>query len=197
MNKAIQKLLESNKIKYKNIEHRKVYTAFNEAETLASDARGVVKTVLIKLSKPTLLTITNAVSKKATKPANLSGNTIDFVLVAVPAKHRVDFKKIAKTINDHQLKGYKLLLKSNPKTKKPVVIQTKMANEKDIEKRLKTKVGLLSAFSSLYNLPLLLDKKLVKSKKLIIAAGSYTESVELSTKDFLKITNGLEGNFCQ
>jgi Ala-tRNA(Pro) deacylase len=70
-----------------------------------------------------------------------------------------------------------------------------MAKEKDIKTKLKTKVGLISPFGSLYALPVALDKKLVKNKKLNIPAGSYTESVILSTKDFIKFENPVLGNF--
>jgi prolyl-tRNA editing enzyme YbaK/EbsC (Cys-tRNA(Pro) deacylase) len=186
MDKKIQKLLETNKIKFKLVEHRKVYTAFNGAETQHVDPKAVVKTVFVKLSKPSTHLLQNG-----------EVHTIDFLLVSVPAKKRVDFKKIAKAVNDHQTKSYKILVKENPKAKKPAVVTAKMANEKDIVKKLKTKIGLLSAFGQIYNLPVLIDKKLLKNKKLIVAAGSYTESIEISPKDFLKITPHLEGTFTE
>ena len=185
MDKKIEKLLKENKIKYKILAHRKVYTAFTEAETQHVDPKAVVKTVLVKFSKPTT---------HLTDKGVLTG---DLALVGVPAKKRVDFKKITKAINEHQQKSYKLMLKNNPKLKKPSTITVKMAGEKDIEKRLKTKVGLLTAFSDVYGLPLLLDKKLIANKKLIVSAGSYTESVEVATRDFLKTMSGLTGNFTQ
>ena len=194
MDKKIQKLLETNKIKYKLTEHRKVYTAFNEAQTQHVDPKSVVKTVLIKLSKP----ITHLIE---TPSRNLAAakNTqvIDCVLVAVPSKKRVDFKKIAKVINDHQAKSYKILVKDNPKLKKPSNITVTISKEKDIISKFKTKIGLLTAFSQIYNVPLLFDKKLSSNKKLIISAGSYTESIEITTKDFLKILRGIQGNFTE
>lgn len=186
MDSKIKKLLEQNKIKHKLIEHKKVYTAFTEAETMGSDPKAVVKTVFVKFSKPAAFALGNGKVAMA-----------DAALAAVPAKKRVDFKKIAKSINDHQQKSYKILLKSDPKQKKPSNITVKMASEKDIKKRLETKVGLLSAFSQIYGLPLLFDKKLAKNKKLVLAAGSYTESLEIPTKDFLKIMSGVSGNFTQ
>lgn len=195
MDPKIKKLLQKNGVKYKIIEHRKVYTAFNEAETTAFDPKIVIKTVYVKFSKPVNLIIQG---KKV---------LIDSALVAIQAKKRVDFKKVAKTINDHQLQSYKILAKLNQgqkrsiikqaAAKKPTNVIVKMANEKDIAKKLKTKVGLLSAFSQIYGLPLLFDKKLEKNKKLILAAGSYTESLEVSTKDFMRINPGIAGNFTE
>jgi prolyl-tRNA editing enzyme YbaK/EbsC (Cys-tRNA(Pro) deacylase) len=186
MDIKIKKLLEANKIKYKPLEHRKVYTAFNSAETQHVDSKQIVKVVLTKLSKPSLHML------KDGKPASL-----DFVFVAVPAGKRVDLKKVAKAINDHQSKSYKLLIKSQPKIKKPSQIKAKLASEKDIEKKMKTKVGLLHPFSQLFGYPILLDKKLAKNKKLIVSAGSYTESLEIATKDFLKLMEGQLGSFTE
>jgi prolyl-tRNA editing enzyme YbaK/EbsC (Cys-tRNA(Pro) deacylase) len=187
MDTKIKKLLDSNKIKYKLVEHKKVYTAFTGAQTQHIDPKTVVKTVLVKISKP----LTHLQSGGKIKPA-------EFILVAVPAKNRVDFKKIAKAINEHMAKSYKIAVKEFPKLKKPAVITIKMAGEKDITKKLKTKVGLLHPFTQIFDLPpLLIDKKLTKNKKLIVPAGSYVESLEISTKDFLKISSGVEGNFTE
>jgi Ala-tRNA(Pro) deacylase len=70
-----------------------------------------------------------------------------------------------------------------------------MAKEKDIKVKLKTKVGLLAPFGSIYKIPVFLDKKLAKNKKLRLPAGSYTESVELSLKDYIKLESPVLGNF--
>lgn len=189
MDPKIKKLLEKEKIKYKLLPHRKVYTAFTAAETQHMDTKQIVKVVLAKLSKPSVHLL------KDGGPAKL-----DFVFVAVPAGKRVNLKKVAKAINDHQEKSYKALKKINPKEtkiKKPSKIRAKLASEKDIEKRLKTKVGLLHPFSHLFGLPILVDNKLTKNNKLIVSAGSYTESIELTTKDFLKHMQGQLGNFTE
>ena len=186
MDTKIKKLLDSAKIKYQLISHKKVYTAFNEAETQHIDPKTVVKTVFVKLSKPSAHVLQSGDVK-----------TIDSVLVAVPAKHRVDFKKIAQAVNNHAAKSHKLLVKSSPKAKLPPKVTVKMASEKDITKKLKTKVGLLHPFGVFFNTPLLLDRKLSKNKKIIVPAGSYTESLEMDYKDILKITPGMEGNFTE
>ncbi len=188
MDAKIKKLLETNKIKYKLLPHRKVFTAFTAAETQHVDTKQLVKVVLAKLSKPSVHLL------KDGGPAELK-----FVFVAVPAGKRVNLKKVGKAINDHQAKSYKEILKLEPKTKfkKPSSITAKLASEKDIEKSLKTKVSLLHPFSHLFGLPILLDNKLAKNKKLIVSAGSYIESLELSTKDFLKLMQGQTGNFTE
>jgi prolyl-tRNA editing enzyme YbaK/EbsC (Cys-tRNA(Pro) deacylase) len=98
----------------------------------------------------------------------------DFVLIVLPAGKYVDFGGIKKAL----------------KAKK-----VSMANEKDITKYLKTKVGLLHPFGNQYNLKTLLDKGMGKAKKMIASAGSYTHSVEISLKDFEKMVKPIKGSF--
>ncbi len=100
----------------------------------------------------------------------------NFVLIVLPAGKYVDFSGIKKAL----------------KAKK-----VSMATEKDITEYLKTKVGLLHPFGSQYKLQTLLDKGMSKSKKMITSAGTYTHSVELSLKDFEKLTQPLKGFFAK
>ncbi len=100
----------------------------------------------------------------------------DFVLIVLPAGKYVDFNGIKKAL----------------KAKK-----VSMASEKDITKYLKTKVGLLHPFGSEYNLKTLLDKNLSRAKKMIASAGTYTHSIELSLKDFEKLTQPIKGAFAK
>lgn len=97
-----------------------------------------------------------------------------FVLIILPAGKYVDFKGIKKAL----------------KAKK-----VSMANEKDITKYLKTKVGLLHPFGSVYNIQTLIDKGISKNKKLIASAGSFSHSVELTLKDFEKLIKPIKGSF--
>lgn len=98
----------------------------------------------------------------------------DFVLIVLPAGKYVDFSGIKKVL----------------KAKK-----VSMASEKDIEKYLKTKVGLLHPFGSEYNLQTLLDKGMSRSKKMIASAGTFTDSVEIALKDFEKLIKPIKGVF--
>ncbi len=98
----------------------------------------------------------------------------NLALVIIPAGKYLDLAKIKKS-----LKAKKISL----------------ASEKDITKYLKTKVGLLHPFGNLYKIPTLLDKSIAKSKKLVAAAGSYTESVEIAIKDFEKLVEPIKGIF--
>jgi prolyl-tRNA editing enzyme YbaK/EbsC (Cys-tRNA(Pro) deacylase) len=98
----------------------------------------------------------------------------DFVLIVLPAGKYVDFAGIKKAL----------------KAKK-----VSMASEKDISKYLKTKVGLLHPFGSEYNLKTLLDKGMSRAKKMMVSAGTYTDSLEFAVKDFEKLAKPLKGAF--
>jgi len=146
--KNLEKYLKQSKTKYKILEHRKVFTAFDATQTQHLKLIEVAKGVLLK-------------GKKL------------FYLAILPAGTNCDFKALSKLASD----------------------KLSMAKEKDIAAKLKTKVGLIAPFGTLYQIPSFIDKKLLKNKKIILPAGSYTESVELSLKDYLKLENPTAGNF--
>ena len=104
-------------------------------------------------------------------------------MAVLPSGHNCDFKTLSKLVGE----------------------KVSMAREKDIIKLFsakgvsasggKTKVGLLSPFGSLFKIPVYIDKKILKNKKINLPAGSYTESVIISVKDYLKLENPTPGNF--
>jgi prolyl-tRNA editing enzyme YbaK/EbsC (Cys-tRNA(Pro) deacylase) len=185
MDKKIQKFLETEGVKFEAIKHRKVYTAFNAAETQHISPKEVVKTVLIKFDKP-LAFVTEPEDK--VEKYSLS-------LIAIPAGKHLDFKKIDKFIFDTQTKLYKKLVKKNPKLAKPLKVKTSVAKEKDIAGKLNTKY--LLAPLEIYGLPLFLDKKLTLNKNIVFSAGSFTESVKIPTKQYLQAVNPILGAFAK
>ncbi len=146
--KSLEKLLKQNKIKYQVVEHRKVYTAFDAAQTQDLETKEVAKAVLLKGKK-------------------------GLYLAVLPAGNNCDFKALSKLTGD----------------------KVSMAKEKDINSKLKIKIGLIMPFASLFKLPMFIDKKLLKNKKINLPGGSYTESVILAVKDYLKLENPTPGNF--
>src|SRR5581483_3355002 len=144
----LEKLLKQNKVKYEVVEHRKVYTAFDAAETQDLKLTEVVKAVLLKGKK-------------------------NLYLAVLPAGNNCDFKALSKLTGD----------------------KVSIAKEKDIAKNINAKIGLIAPFGSLYELPVFLDKKLTKNRKINLPAGSYTESVVMNTKDYLKLENPTLGSF--
>ncbi|MEK7618232.1 MAG: YbaK/EbsC family protein [Patescibacteria group bacterium] len=110
----------------------------------------------------------------------------EWALIVVPAGKYID------------LAGIKKALKAK---------KVSIANEKDILKHLKTKIGLLHPFGQVYpapiaslrygasKIPTLIDKSMAKAKKMVASAGSFTHSVELAMKDFEKLTQPIKGMF--
>jgi len=182
LSNSVTKLLDAAKVKYKTIEHRVVFTAHDVSATTKKKLSEIAKVVLVKVdgtqpviaSTETLRGARQPQSKKIASGTFAMTKGTYFVLIVLPAGKYVDFKGIKKAL----------------KAKK-----VSMASEKDITKYLKTKVGLLHPFGSAYNLQTLLDKGMGKTKKMIASAGSYTHSLELSLKDFEKLTRPLKGAF--
>ena len=208
MDKKIQKYLETSGVKFNQIKHRKVYTAFNAAETQGVSMKEVVKTVLVKFDKGIAFLEEPSASPSPSKGEDRRGaipkiEKFNLVLVAIPAGKHLDFKKIDKFVLDTQTKLYKKLVKAKPEAlpstlrgtgvPKPIKIKSSVAKEKDIAGKLKTKY--LLAPLPIYDTPLLFDKKLSLNKNITFSAGSFTESVKVPTKQYLKLISPLLGSF--
>ncbi|MBX4191706.1 MAG: YbaK/EbsC family protein, partial [Candidatus Doudnabacteria bacterium] len=94
-------------------------------------------------------------------------------LAVLPAGNNCDFKALSKLTAD----------------------KVSIAKEKDIAKNINAKIGLIPPFGSLFKIPMFIDKKLLKNKKINLPAGSYTESLVMSVKDYLKLEKPVQGNF--
>lgn len=116
---------------------------------------------------------TQDIKKTEVAKAVLLKGKKNLYLAVLPASNNCDFKALSKLTQD----------------------KVSMAKEKDIEQKLKTKIGLIAPFGTLFKLPIFMDKKLLKNKKLNLPAGSYTESIEISVKDYIKLENPVLGNF--
>jgi Ala-tRNA(Pro) deacylase len=116
---------------------------------------------------------TQDIEKTEVAKAVLLKGKKNLYLAVLSASNNCDFKALSKLTQD----------------------KVSIAKEKDIASKLKTKIGLIPPFGSLFSLPVFIDKKLLKNKKINLPAGSYTESIEISTKDYLKLENPLQGSF--
>lgn len=92
--KKILNHLEKNKIKFKIVPHKKVYTTYDLAETLREDLKKIAKTLLVKADR-------------------------SYYLVVVPAHYQLDFKKIKKALKAKKVgiateKAMQKLLKIKP-----------------------------------------------------------------------------------
>ena len=90
------------------------------------------------------------------------------LIVVLPGNRRVDLKKLKK------------LLKSK---------RVAIAKEQVHQKILHIKAGAVTPFGKLYkNLPVFIDKALMKTKKLLVTTGSFEQSLHMSAKELLRTT---------
>lgn len=157
--KKILQYLDSKKVKYKTIEHKVVYTAFDTAQTMKRKLNEIGKTLLIKTEK-------------------------GFAMVIVPASHAVDMQKLKKVLK---------------------VKKINFVKEGVMKSLIKIKSGSITPFEKIQNIkkkgseiiPVYVDSALLKVKKVIVGAGSFTESVEMSAKHLLAATQGIKATFAK
>ncbi len=89
-----------------------------------------------------------------------------YVLVVLPAHYRLDMAKAKKALQAKKLE---------------------IVPEKAMLKILQIKPGQMTAFGKLHDLELWADRSLLKVEKGIIYAGSFTESLRLKVKDYLRL----------
>ncbi len=95
-----------------------------------------------------------------------------YVLVVLPAHYKLDLSKLKKVLKA-----------------KAVAI----APEKIMTKVLKTKVGALTPFGSLHKVDVVLDSAFAKAQRVLLRAGSYTESIAMKMRDYAKMENPIKG----
>lgn len=150
--KSIQKYFEKIGISPDAIVHKKVFTAYDLAQTTKMKLEGIAKTILVKVEPH----YGEAKSK--------------FVIAVLPASHQMDFAKLKKFLK---------------------VKKVSIPKEGVMAKLYKVKVGAMTAFGPIHKqTPVIIDKALMKSKKIIARSGSFTESLLMKGKDFLKATQG-------
>jgi len=140
--------LNKNKIKYEIIKHKKVFTAYDMAQTMKRKLQEIAKTLLVKADKK-------------------------YYLVVIPAHYKLDFGKLKK------------LLK---------VKKVNIAKEKDMQTKFKVKLGAITPFGTIHKLEVFADKNLAKLQHAVFQAGSFTESLKMKVKDFLKTENAKIGD---
>jgi len=160
-----QKFLDENKAKYEVLAHKKVFTTYDTAQTLHVDLKSVAKTLFVKTDS-------------------------DYVFVILPGTKRFDQTKLKNLINDTRKKEAK-----KTGTKPKLVKKVELTKETAIKKMVTKKVGALVPFGHLYDLQTFYDKGLDNAKKLILNAGSFTDSVVMTPKEYLRLEKAVAGRF--
>lgn len=72
-----------------------------------------------------------------------------------------------------------------------------LAKEKDMATKFKMKPGAMTPFGSLHKVAVILDKGLLKTEKVLMGAGSFTESLRVKMKDYVKAEQPTTGNISE
>ncbi len=164
--KKLLNYLDHAKVKYEVVDHKKVYTALDSAETQRLKPKQVVKTLVMKVDG-------------------------DYMLALLPASRNLDKGKFKKTVNNY----LKDLKKQFPEVKLAKKID--FAKEAWMKKNLVGKVGATPPFGKMLKVNMFMDSLLFPEKSLILNSGEYTQSLEMKTKDFLKLEEPFKGSFSQ
>jgi len=89
-----------------------------------------------------------------------------YFLVVMPANYRLDEKKFKQAL---------------------AVKKVGIASEKEMSSRFKVKPGAMTPFGAIHKLEVITDKSLLKATSALFGAGSFTESLRLKVKDYLKV----------
>lgn len=177
LSKTIQKLLDSNKIKYEVIEHKTVYTAFDKAATLRAKPMEVGKTVVICFDKKY------------------------YMLGLIPANKNLDKKKLLKAVNiwlkKQNTNSYGRNSHNVSRSETLRYSHADFAKEQWMKNNFKgIDLGSTPPFGALYKLPFFIDNAMTKSSKNIVNGGQYETSIKLSPASLIKLNpSAIKGSF--
>ncbi len=97
----------------------------------------------------------------------------DYYLILLPGNRRLNIPKLKKIL----------------KAKKVSIVK-----EKEMAKELKIKPGAITPFGSLYKVGVVVDNSLTKVTDALFGAGSFTESLRIKLKDYLKMEEPVKGD---
>jgi len=100
----------------------------------------------------------------------------EYVIVVLPSSSRINLQK----------------LKTALKAKKVTI-----PGEKVMKEAFKVKPGAITAFGGLHKVKTVVDKGLIKTKDVIVQAGSFTDSVRIKVKDFIDMEEAAILNFAE
>jgi len=99
-----------------------------------------------------------------------------YVIVVIPANMKLDLKKLRQALS---------------------VKKVSIPNEKLMTRVFKVKPGSMTAFGGLHRVEVIVDKSLLKTKEVILSAGSFTDSVRMKAKDFIEVEQAKLASFAK
>jgi len=140
--------LNQNKVRYEILHHSEAATAQRIAQAEHIKGRHQAKVVMIKAGDQHLM-------------------------MALPADHHIDLKKVAKAIGESVFLG----------------------KENDFKSLFPDSViGAMPPFGNLYGLPTYVDKHLAEQDHILFEAGTHTDAIKMSYSDYEKIVKPKVGD---
>jgi prolyl-tRNA editing enzyme YbaK/EbsC (Cys-tRNA(Pro) deacylase) len=177
----IKKIKNSKKkIKTKNPSHRKIKLPAKIIKYLAK--AGIKHDLLEHKTVYTAIDAATTMRKKVDEIAKalLVKADKDYYMIILPADQNLDMEKLKKVLSKAQQKEIKVV---------------KIPGEKIARDVLKVKSEAISAFGSLYKLPVIVEKKMSKLKKAVFSSDSFNHSVEMAVKDFISLEKAMVDSF--
>lgn len=117
---------------------------------------------------------------------------------------KVKMNAIVKTLLVKADAEYKLvLLAANRRLNIPALQKmlgaknVRMAKEGEMAKQFKIKPGAMSPFGKLHKVEVVMDRGLVKLRDALFGAGSFTDSVRMKMKDYVKLEEPAVGSISE
>ncbi len=71
----------------------------------------------------------------------------------------------------------------------------RMAKPEEVKEVTNTEIGAVPPFGNLFDIPLYVDKSLGENETIVFNAGTHTDSISMSYKDFEKVSKAIVGEF--
>ncbi|MFA6198518.1 MAG: YbaK/EbsC family protein [Patescibacteria group bacterium] len=98
----------------------------------------------------------------------------EYYLVVLPAHYNLDFGKVKKALKAKNVS---------------------MAKEGEMKTKFKVKPGAMVPFGFMHKLEVLLDRSLLRAEKVLFGAGTFTDSLRMKVKDFVKVQEVQTGDY--
>lgn len=105
------------------------------------------------------------------------GTGAKHIIAVLPASHQLDLKKLKEILRAKKIS---------------------IADERVMSKLFKIKAGAITPFSAMHgNAPVFIDRALFKAKKIMARSGSFTDSLFVRPKDFIRVSGGSLASFAK
>lgn len=100
--------------------------------------------------------------------AELKDKTIKFIQAVVPGDKKIDLKKLRNLLN---------------------VKNVSLASPDEVFEKTGCTIGSVPPFGNLFDIDMFLDESILQKEKIVFSAGTHTDSIIISPKDYFNVTN--------